>query len=181
MKLVVAVRLFPGAAQEAALRDTLTLCNRAANMVSAQAFEDRVTAKQPLQRLTYRDLKQMGLSAQPAIHVARKVAGAYAALKANIRAGNLGGPGSDRRVKAGSRPIRFRPDAAQPFDDRCLSWQMDLRTVFDLDCRRASGRDTVPLLPGPTRPAPCVPSGRVGPGAPGRQMVPVRDLRRPRP
>jgi putative transposase len=129
VKLVVAVRLFPGAAQEAALRDTLTLCNRAANMVSARAFEDQVTAKQPLQRLTYRDLKQMGLSAQPAIHVARKVAGAYAALKANIRAGNLGGPGSDRRVKAGSRPIRFRPDAAQPFDDRCLSWQMDRRTV----------------------------------------------------
>ena len=88
-----------------------------------------MTAKQPLQRLTYGDLKQMGLSAQPAIHVARKVAGAYAALKANIRAGNLSGPGSDRWVKAGSRPIRFRPDAAQPFDDRCLSWQMDRRTV----------------------------------------------------
>jgi len=52
VKLVVAVRLFPGAAQEAALRDTLTLCNRAANMVSARAFEDQVTAKQPLQRLT---------------------------------------------------------------------------------------------------------------------------------
>lgn len=84
-----------------------------------------MTAKQPFQRLTYGDLKQMGLSAQPAIHVARKVVGAYAALKANIRAGNLSGPGSDRWVKAGSRPIRFRPDAAQPFDDRCLSWQMD--------------------------------------------------------
>ena len=129
MKLVVAVRLFPGAAQEAALRDTLTLCNRAANMVSARAFQDRVTAKQALQRLVYGDLKQMGLSAQPAIHVARKVAGAYAALTANIRAGNLGAPGSGRRVKAGSRPVTFRPDAAQPFDDRCLSWQMDRRTV----------------------------------------------------
>lgn len=26
-------------------------------------------------------------------------------------------------------PISFRPDAAQPFDDRCVSWQMDARTV----------------------------------------------------
>jgi putative transposase len=53
VKLVVAVRLFPAAAHEAALRDTLALCNRAANMVSARAFQDRVTAKQPLQRLVY--------------------------------------------------------------------------------------------------------------------------------
>ena len=93
MKLVVAVRLFPCAPQEAALRDTLALCNRAANMVSARAFEARVTGKQSLQHLVYGDLKDMGLSAQPAIHVARKVAGAYATLKASIRAGNLGEPG----------------------------------------------------------------------------------------
>ncbi len=31
MKLVTTVRLFPDAAQEAALRDTLALCNQAAN------------------------------------------------------------------------------------------------------------------------------------------------------
>ena len=129
MKLVVAVRLYPDAAQEAALRDTLALCNQAANLVSARAFQARVTGKQSLQRLVYGDLKEMGLSAQPAIHVARKVAGAYATLKASIRAGNLGEPGSRRRVKAESRAIRFRPDAAQPFDDRCLSWQPARRTV----------------------------------------------------
>jgi IS605 OrfB family transposase len=71
----------------------------------------------------------MGLSAQPAIHVARKVAGAYVTLKAGIRAGNLGESGSKRRLKAESKPIRFRPDAAQPFDDRCLSWQPGRHTV----------------------------------------------------
>jgi IS605 OrfB family transposase len=129
VKLVVAVRLFPAASQKAALRDTLALCNRAANMVSARAFETRVTEKQSLQRLVYGDLKEMGLSAQPAIHVARKVAGAYVTLKAGIRAGNLGESGSKRRVKAESKPIRFRPDAAQPFDDRCLSWQPGRHTV----------------------------------------------------
>ena len=129
MKLVVAVRLFPDAAQDAALRDTLTLCNRAANHASALAFQTGVTGKQSLQRLVYGDLKALGLSAQPAIHVARKVAGAYAALRANIRGGNLSGANSKRRQRALSRPVQFRPGAAQPFDDRCLSWQLDRRTV----------------------------------------------------
>src|SRR5271169_5350735 len=123
VKLVVPVRLYPGATQEAALRDTLALCNQAADLVSAQAFRMRVTSKQSLQRMVYGDLKAMGLSAQPAIHVVRKVSGAYATLRANVRAGNLGDPGSKRRVKAGAKPITFRADAAQPFDDRCLSWQ----------------------------------------------------------
>ncbi|MEV7027477.1 transposase, partial [Kitasatospora sp. NPDC093558] len=54
---------------------------------------------------------------------------AYTVLKANIRAGNLGKPGSRRRSRAESKPIAFRPEAAQPFDDRCLSWQLDRQTV----------------------------------------------------
>jgi putative transposase len=129
VKLVVPVRLYPDATSEAALRDTLALCNEAANVASAQAFRMRVMSRQALQQMVYGDLKKMGLSAQPAIHVARKVADAYAALKASIRAGNLGDPGSTRRVKAESNPITFRADAAQPFDDRCLSWQLDCRIV----------------------------------------------------
>jgi putative transposase len=75
VKIVVQVRLFPDAAQQAALRATLDLCNQAANTASTLAYERRVFAKQSLQRLTYSQLKGMGLSAQPAIHVARKVAG----------------------------------------------------------------------------------------------------------
>jgi putative transposase len=118
VKLVVQVQLLPEPAQAAALAETLTLCNQAANRVSRRAFETGTTGKQSLQRLVYGDLKALGLSAQPAIHVARKVAGAYATLKANIRAGNLGIPGSKRRVKAESQPVRFHQDAAQPFDDR---------------------------------------------------------------
>ena len=90
MKLVVQVRLFPDAAQQTALRDTLDLCNQTADQVSEQAFARGVFGKQALQRLTYGDCKTAGLSAQPAIHVARKVAGAYATLRANLRAGNLG-------------------------------------------------------------------------------------------
>ncbi|MET8311364.1 hypothetical protein, partial [Micromonospora sp. NPDC005173] len=115
MKIVVQVRLFPDAAAQAALRATLDLCNDAANVASGLAYQRRVFAKQSLQRLTYGQLKDMGLSAQPAIHVARKVSGAYATLKANIQAGNLGKPASKRRQAAEGKPIRFRRDAAQPF------------------------------------------------------------------
>jgi IS605 OrfB family transposase len=32
-------------------------------------------------------------------------------------------------MKVESKPISFRLDAAQPFDDRCLSWQYDAKTV----------------------------------------------------
>lgn len=129
MKIVVQVRLYPDAVQEAALSATLKLCNDGANLASVEAFQRRIHTKRELQRLTYGRLKALGLSAQPAIQVARKVAGAYATLKANIRVGNLGKPGSKRRVKAESKPIQFRRDAAQPFDDRCLSWQLADRTV----------------------------------------------------
>ena len=50
VKLVVGVRLVPDAAQEVALRDTLALCNQAANYASARAFATRVTRMHPLQR-----------------------------------------------------------------------------------------------------------------------------------
>jgi hypothetical protein len=46
--------------------------------------------------------------------VIRKTCHAYKTLQANIRAGNLGKPESARRVKAESKPVRFRPGAAQP-------------------------------------------------------------------
>jgi IS605 OrfB family transposase len=82
-----------------------------------------------LQGFAYRDLKERGLSAQPAPHVLRKAADAYSTLKANIRNGNLGKPDSKRRTKAEAKPIVFREDAAQPYDDRCPSWQIDERTV----------------------------------------------------
>jgi IS605 OrfB family transposase len=59
----------------------------------------------------------------------KKVIDAYATLKANLRAGRLGPPASKRYRKAVGSPIVFRPQAAQPFDDRCLSWQYDARTV----------------------------------------------------
>ncbi|GAA3377172.1 hypothetical protein GCM10020367_51810 [Streptomyces sannanensis] len=56
-------------------------------------------------------------------------ANAYAVLKANLKAGNLGRPGSKRCRKATAKPIIFRPEGAQPYDDRMLSWQIAERRV----------------------------------------------------
>lgn len=131
MKLVVQVKLEPSPEQAAALEQTLRTCNDAANWLSGEAHRQapRYRSRPALQRLAYAELKEQGMSAQPALHVLRKVADAYAILDANLKAGNLGRPGSKRRRRAEPKPIRFRPDAAQPFDDRCLSWQLDMGTV----------------------------------------------------
>jgi putative transposase len=65
-----------------------------------------------------------GLSAQPAIRVIGKVADAYTTRNANIDAGNYGPHGSAKRKAVAATPIGFRADGAQPFDARCLSWQI---------------------------------------------------------
>ncbi|MDX3641234.1 transposase [Streptomyces sp. MB09-02B] len=129
MKLVVQVKLLPTSQQAEALEVTLRSCNEAANWLAAEAFTRQVTSRAGLQALAYADLRARGLSAQPALHVLRKVADAYAALKAQAKAGGLGKPGSKRYATATSYPIRFRTEAAQPFDDRCLSWRFDTTTV----------------------------------------------------
>ncbi|KOV80174.1 transposase [Nocardia sp. NRRL S-836] len=121
--------MLPTPAQAAALRSTLRACNDAAGDVSQVGFETGVLREYALRKLTYAALRARGLGAQAAQHVIKKVADAYATLHANIRGGNLGSTGSGRRAKAESTPITFRHDAAQPFDDRCLSWQHDRRTV----------------------------------------------------
>jgi len=129
VKLVVQVKLLPTAEQAVVLRSTLHACNDAADVVSRVAFATGAFREYALRKPTYAALKARGLGAQAAQHVIKKVADAYTTLHANIRNGNLGPVGSRRRVKAESTPIGFRREAAQPFDDRCLSWQYDAGTV----------------------------------------------------
>jgi IS605 OrfB family transposase len=129
VKLVVQVKLVPTREQEPALAATLHACNTAANLVSTVAFEQKIKRNFDLRRRTYHELKARGLGAQAAQHVIKKVADAYATLDAQIRDGLLGPPGSRRQAKAESKPITFRAGAAQPFDDRNLSWAMDARTI----------------------------------------------------
>ncbi|MEW2468739.1 transposase [Streptomyces sp. NPDC046994] len=129
MKIVVHVKLIPEADQAAALSATLRAVNQAADWVSVVAFERGVPREYELCKHTYGALRSQGLGAQAAQHTIKKVRDAYTTLKANVKAGNLGKPGSRRRVKAETKPITFRPDAAHPYDDRCLSWQYEAQTV----------------------------------------------------
>ncbi len=109
MKLVVEVRLVPEPKQASALGETLVRCNAAANLVSERAFACRVFRRFGVQRLCYGELKEFGLSAQPAIRTIAKVCDAYA---------------RDKHVQH-----HFRADTAQPYDARCLSWNLDTQTV----------------------------------------------------
>ncbi|MFH8269087.1 RNA-guided endonuclease InsQ/TnpB family protein [Streptomyces roseolus] len=131
MKIVTQVKLLPVSAHDVdALTATLRACNRAANHASEVAFAKNLKRRNVLQKEVYFALKaDYDLGAQPAVRVVKKVCDAYATLKGNIKAGNLGSEGSKRRLRAESKPIRFREDAAQPFDDRNLTWNLDARTV----------------------------------------------------
>ncbi|MBT2459316.1 RNA-guided endonuclease TnpB family protein [Streptomyces sp. ISL-86] len=131
MKIIAQVKLLPGSAYDAdALAATLRACNRAANRASEVAFAKDLKRRNVLQDEVYYALKNdFDLGAQPAVRTIKKVCDAYATLKGNIKAGNLGPEDSKRRKRAESKPITFREDAAQPYDDRILTWNLDERTV----------------------------------------------------
>jgi transposase len=130
VKLVVQVRLLPTPVQAAALEATLRACNEAATWVSQVAFAYGEFKNFALRKLTYDQLKaRWNLGAQAAQHTIKKTCDAYATLKANLRAGRLGRPGSARYRRATQKPVAFRPYGAQPYDDRMLSWQITGRTV----------------------------------------------------
>src|SRR5262249_22033234 len=108
-----------------ALLATLHACNKAASWLSTQMHPAGVFRKFDAQKRFYVELRErFGLAAQPAIRVIGKTVEAYAALRANLDTGNYGPPGSDRRREVEASPVVFRPRAAQPFDARCLSWQL---------------------------------------------------------
>ncbi|MFE5081438.1 RNA-guided endonuclease InsQ/TnpB family protein [Streptomyces mirabilis] len=130
MKLVVQVKLLPTPVQAAALEATLRACNEAATWVSKTAFERGEFKNFTLRKQVYGEVKsRWNLGAQAAQHVIKKTCDAYATLKANLRAGNLGRTGSRRYRRATEKPIAFRLQGAQPYDDRMLSWQIPNRTV----------------------------------------------------
>ena len=125
MTQVVKVRMLPTEVEAAAFEDTLHTSNFAASWLSAEMHAARIHRKHDAQKRFYTELKErFGLSAQPAIRVIGKVADAYTTLRTKIDAGNCGPPGSVRRTKAQQTPVEFRAEAAQPFDARCLSWQI---------------------------------------------------------
>ncbi|MGJ5753380.1 RNA-guided endonuclease InsQ/TnpB family protein [Streptomyces puniciscabiei] len=125
LKLVMQVRLLPTPVQAAALEATLRACNEAATWASGVAFEKDVKRNFALREHTYCQIKnRWGLGAQATQHVTKKVCDAYTTLRANLKAGNLGKPGSKRYEQALAKPVAFRAESAQPYDDRMLSWQI---------------------------------------------------------
>ncbi|MEU4442282.1 transposase [Actinosynnema sp. NPDC050801] len=120
MKQTVQVRVVPTASEASALLSTLRVCNQAATWLSEQVHRDAAIRKFDTQKRFYLELKsRFDLGAQPAIPVIGKVVDAYTSLRSNnqVRSG--------RRGRADTAPVVFRPTAAQPFDRRCLSWQLD--------------------------------------------------------
>lgn len=126
---IVQVKLLPDPSQSKALAETLLLCNREATRIAGVARERAIYRNYDLRKVTYTDATAAGLGSQVAQLVIKKVADSYATLKANLKAGNYGQPGSNRRVRIETEPISFRPDSAQAFDDRCLTWSHDAQTV----------------------------------------------------
>jgi IS605 OrfB family transposase len=130
VKLVVRVKLLPTPEQAAALDATLHACNAAASDVADLAWNLGSFRNYGLRKHAYQGIKAgYGLGAQAAQHVIKKVADAYTTLAVNLKAGRYGQPGSKRRRRVEANPIRFRPDAAQPYDARMLSWQHEAHTV----------------------------------------------------
>ncbi|MEU5643955.1 RNA-guided endonuclease InsQ/TnpB family protein [Streptomyces milbemycinicus] len=122
--------LLPTPEQASALEATLAACSEAATWASSIAYEHGISRNFGLRKLTYTQIRaRWGLGAQAAQHVIKKTCDAYVTLKANLRAGNLGRPGSKRYRRATGKPITFRPEGAQPYDDRMLSWQIAERRV----------------------------------------------------
>ncbi|MFF1725095.1 RNA-guided endonuclease InsQ/TnpB family protein [Streptomyces sviceus] len=130
MKLIVQVKLLPTSVQAAALEATLRACNEAASWVAEVAFESSVYKNFTLRKHCYTELKsRWGLGAQAAQHVIKKTADAYTVLHANLNARSSGKRDSKWKRRDVQRPLAFRPDSAQPYDDRMLSWQTEARTV----------------------------------------------------
>ncbi|MFG3339813.1 RNA-guided endonuclease InsQ/TnpB family protein [Glycomyces sp. NPDC048151] len=126
VKQVVQVKLLPTPEQAAALAATLRAVNDAANWASQTAFAYGVPREYALRQHTYTELRDRGLGSQVAQLVIKKACHAYAPIAGLIKTGRLQG---NRAAKATSKPVVFRADAAQAFDDRCLSWDHDACTV----------------------------------------------------
>ncbi|WP_344488010.1 transposase [Glycomyces endophyticus] len=140
MKQVVVVKLEPGPCARTALAATIRICNEQANRVAETAFAHRdpatgrVEREYALRGRVYASVKASGVGAQVAQQVVRKVHQAYTVVYGQVRTGAVRG---SRAEKALAKPVRFRAESAQPFDDRSLSWDLGARTV---SIRTVTGR-----------------------------------------
>lgn len=106
MKLVAALKLLPSAEEGAVLRMTLERCNDAASWLARIGFESGAFRQFDLHHLAYGELRvRFGLTAQAAVRTIAKVADAF-------------------KINRKTAPV-FRPDAAQPYDERIIRFVKD--------------------------------------------------------
>jgi IS605 OrfB family transposase len=126
MKLVAAVKMLPTKAQAICLTATLERCNEAATWLAELGFERSIFRQYDLHKLTYVEIRaRFGLTAQAAVRTISKVADAF-------------------KVNKDVAPI-FRPDAAQPYDDRIIRFVNDGSGV---SLWTIEGRMVVPIVMG---------------------------------
>ena len=117
MKLVANIKLQSTPEQFQALKETLERCNEACNYLSSKGFEAGVLRTFDLHRLGYSDIRErFGLAAQAAVRCIAKTADAYKMDKKTQRV--------------------FRKHAAQPYDDRIVSFKAnDIVSIWTLGGR----------------------------------------------
>lgn len=126
MRLTVKIKLTPSPEEYSALLGTLKLCNKTANELSEYAYQTGTKRKFDLHYAKYESFKGKGLAAQALVRTIAKVGDAYSTQKSLIKNGVLSGK---RLQKATSKPIKFRPTAAQAFDKNNLSYNFEKKTV----------------------------------------------------
>jgi putative transposase len=110
MKLVAAMKMLPTPDQAILLRATLERCNAACSYVAAEGFASGTFRQFALHKAFYRDVRdRFGLTAQAAVRCIAKVADAF-------------------KINKSVAPT-FRPDAAQPYDERIIRFGKDCATV----------------------------------------------------
>lgn len=117
MKLTIGIQLKPSKDQKRSLLQTLENANQIANIISADAWENKTFGQFSLHKLIYKSIKDtFDVSAQMIVRLIAKVADAYKLNKMN------------RRI--------FRPHGAIAYDDRILSWKEDSVSIWTIDGRK---------------------------------------------
>ena len=126
MKLVAAIKLLPTPAQAACLTATLARCNAACDWLASIAWDRKTFGQYALHKIGYAEARtRFGLTAQAAVRCIAKVADAYKL---------------DRETQR-----HFRPDAAQPYDDRIIRFVADGAAV---SLWTLEGRMVIPIVMG---------------------------------
>ncbi|CAH2603624.1 transposase [Rhodovastum atsumiense] len=126
MKLVAAVKLVPTPEQAACLSETLTRCNAACSWLAALGFATKTFRQYNLHKAAYADLRsRFDLTAQAAVRCIAKVADAF-------------------KVNREVAPT-FRPDAAQPYDDRIIRF---VKAGAAVSIWTVQGRMVIPVVMG---------------------------------